>query len=296
MKAVAYRDAGSLERKDAMSDVELDMPTATGRDLLVQVEAISVNPADYKIRRSTSADADQWRVLGWDACGHVVAVGDAVEAFKPGDAVFYAGSILRPGTNSGYHLVDERIVGHKPATLSHSEVAALPLTAITAWEMLFDRLDIRREVPGGAPSILIVGSAGGVGSIAIQLVRALTDLTVIATASREETRRWVSALGAQHVIDHHQPLAAQVERLDIGMPSYVFSTTGSDGHVHEIARLIAPPGPIRTHRRSSATGRHRLQTQVGLHPLGVHVHPAYLRNARYAPARQVARRAGHACR
>lgn len=242
MKAVAYRTAGSLDREEALIDVELEKPDATGRDLLVEVQAISVNPVDTKVRRSASAEPGQWKVLGWDAVGRVAEVGDAVQSFEPGDEVFYAGSLIRPGANSEFHLVDERIVGHKPKTLSNVAAAALPLTAITAWEMLFDRLDVRKKVPGSADAILIIGGAGGVGSIAIQLVRALTDLQVIASASRPETQAWVRELGAQHVIDHRQPLAMQVAGLGIGAPGFVFSTTETHRHLAEIIELIAPQG------------------------------------------------------
>ncbi len=242
MKAVAYQNAGELDRADSLVDVTLDKPVAAGRDLLVQVEAISVNPVDYKIRSGVSPDAGQWKVLGWDAVGTVVETGDQVRDFKPGDRVWYAGSLTRPGANSEFHLVDERIVGRKPASLSNSEAAALPLTSITAWEMLFDRLDVRRPVAGAANAILIIGGAGGVGSIAIQLARALTDLTVIATASRPETQDWVRQLGAHHVIDHRKPLAEQVDALGIGAPAFVFSTTQTLDHLSEIVRLIAPQG------------------------------------------------------
>ncbi|KAB2714892.1 zinc-binding alcohol dehydrogenase family protein [Brucella intermedia] len=242
MKAVAYQNAGKLDRADSLVDVTLDKPVAAGRDLLVQVEAISVNPVDYKIRSGVSPDAGQWKVLGWDAVGTVVETGDQVRDFKPGDRVWYAGSLTRPGANSEFHLIDERIVGRKPASLSNSEAAALPLTSITAWEMLFDRLDVRRPVAGAANAILIIGGAGGVGSIAIQLARALTDLTVIATASRPETQDWVKQLGAHHVIDHRKPLAEQVEALGIGAPAFVFSTTQTPDHLSEIVRLIAPQG------------------------------------------------------
>lgn len=242
MKAVAYQNAGKLDRADSLVDVTLDKPVAAGRDLLVQVEAISVNPVDYKIRSGVSPDAGQWKVLGWDAVGTVVETGDQVRDFKPGDRVWYAGSLTRPGANSEFHLVDERIAGRKPASLSNREAAALPLTSITAWEMLFDRLDVRRPVAGAANAILITGGAGGVGSIVIQLARALTDLTVIATASRPETQDWVRQLGAHHVIDHRKPLAEQVEALGIGAPAFVFSTTQTLDHLSEIVRLIAPQG------------------------------------------------------
>jgi NADPH:quinone reductase len=242
MKAVAYKTAGSIDRADALMDIELETPTPTGRDILVEVAAISVNPVDTKVRKSAAPETGQWKVLGWDAVGHVVATGEAVTNFKPSDAVYYAGSITRPGANSQFHLVDERLVGRKPKSLSNAEAAALPLTAITAWEMLFDRLDVHKPVPGAAKAILIIGGAGGVGSIAIQLVRALTDLTVIATASRPETQNWVRGLGAHHVIDHSKPLAEQIEALGVGAPAFVFSTTGTDYHLHEINTLIAPQG------------------------------------------------------
>jgi zinc-binding alcohol dehydrogenase family protein len=242
MKAVAYQTAGALNRADALVDVTLEKPVATGRDLLVEVRAISVNPVDTKIRRNVAPEAGVWKVLGWDAVGRVVAVGADVRDFVVGDDVFYAGALNRPGANAEFHLVDERIVALKPKSLTDAEAAALPLTAITAWEMLFDRLDIRKPVAGAAKAIVIVGGAGGVGSIAIQLVRALTDLTVIATASRPETRSWVEDLGAQHVIDHSRPIAEQVAALGIGAPAFVFSTTETHRHLAEIAALIAPQG------------------------------------------------------
>ncbi len=242
MKAIGYKTPGSIDRADALVDIDLAKPVASGRDLLVAVEAISVNPVDTKVRRSAPAPEGGWKVLGWDAVGRVEAVGDQVRRFKPGDAVFYAGTITRPGANGEFHLIDERIVGHKPKTLSNAEAAALPLTSITAWEMLFDRLDIKTPVPGAANAILIIGGAGGVGSIAIQLVRALTDVKVIATASRPETQAWVKQLGAHYVIDHSKPLAEQIAALDIGAPGFVFSTTETHRHVDEIAALIAPQG------------------------------------------------------
>jgi NADPH:quinone reductase len=242
MKSVAYQAAGALDRPEALVDIELEKPVATGRDLLVAVRAVSVNPVDTKIRRSVSAAPDGWKVLGWDAVGEVIASGEAVTRFKPGDQVFYAGALDRPGANSQFHLVDERLVGKKPATLTDAQSAALPLTAITAWEMLFERLDVRRTVPGAANAVLIIGGAGGVGSIAIQLLRALTDVTVIATASRPETQAWVRELGAHHVVDHAKPLAPQVEALGLGAPAFVFSTTETGLHLADIADLIAPQG------------------------------------------------------
>ncbi|MEI4488607.1 zinc-binding alcohol dehydrogenase family protein [Frigidibacter sp. MR17.14] len=242
MKAIGYRIPGPIDRPDALEDIELPRPVATGHDLLVEVAAVSVNPVDTKVRKSAAAPEGGWKVLGWDAVGRVIETGPEVQGFAPGDEVYYAGSITRDGANSEYHLVDARIAAKKPATLGTAEAAALPLTAITAWEMLFDRLDIRRPVPGAAPAILIIGGAGGVGSIAIQLVRALTDLMVIATASRPETQAWVRELGAHHVLDHSKPLAEQVAALKIGAPGFVFSTTHTDSHLAEVQQLIAPQG------------------------------------------------------
>ena len=243
MRAVAYQHSLPASDPNALVDVELPDPVPEGRDILVSVKAVSVNPVDTKVRRGVAPEKGAWKVLGWDAAGTVVATGPAATKFKPGDAVYYAGSIDRQGTDAELHLVDERIVGRKPASLSFAEAAALPLTAITAWEALFDRLDVTgRPVPGAANAILIVGGAGGVGSIAIQLARQLTGLTVIATASRPETRAWAEALGAHHVVDHSRPLAGEVAALGLGAPAFVFSTTNTQSHIAEIEALIAPQG------------------------------------------------------
>lgn len=242
MKAVGYNKAGPVDRQGALQDITLDKPKAEGRDLLVKIYAVSVNPVDTKLRQGREPEHGPWAVLGYDASGVVEAVGAKVQDFSPGDAVYYAGAINRPGTNSEYHLVDERIVGRKPTSLSHAQAAALPLTAITAWEMLFDRLDINRTTVQGGYIILIVGGAGGVGSITIQLLRALTDLIIIATASRTETQDWVSECGAHYVVDHRQPLAPQIEALGLGAPGFVFSTTQTDQHYEDIIELIAPQG------------------------------------------------------
>lgn len=242
MQAIGYQHNGAVDRDDALVDITQPVPTPGEHDLLVEVRAVSVNPVDVKIRKGVPPEAGQWKVLGWDAAGVVSAVGEKVTGFKPGDEVFYAGALNRAGTNAQFHLVDARIVGHKPAKLDWAHSAAMPLTAITAWEMLFDRLDVNKPVAGAAPAILIIGGAGGVGSIAIQLVRALTGLTVIATASRTETVDWVRDMGAHHVIDHHQALAPQVEALGLGAPAFVFSTTQTHHHLDQIAQLIAPQG------------------------------------------------------
>jgi len=242
MRAIGYQETGPIDRADSLVDIELPKPEPTGRDLLVEIRAVSVNPVDTKVRVRAKPEAGQWRVLGWDAAGVVVATGPEAKLFKPGDEVFYAGAIGRQGTNAEFHLVDERIVGHKPKSLSWAEAAAVPLTALTAWEALFDRLDVRKPVPGVAPAILVIGGAGGVGSMTVQLARQLTDLTVIATASRPETQAWARELGAHHVVDHRAKLAAEVARLGIGAPGFVFSTTQTASHIEEIVELIAPQG------------------------------------------------------
>lgn len=243
MRAVGYRSSLPISDPQSLVDIDLPRPAPFGRDLLVEVRAVSVNPVDTKVRRNVAPENGEWKVLGWDAAGVVVETGPDATQFRPGDAVFYAGAINRPGTDAEFHLVDERIAGAKPKSLGWAEAAALPLTAITAWEALFDRLDVKgRPVPGAAPVLLIVGGAGGVGSIAIQLARTLTDLTVVATASRPQTRAWAQELGAHHVVDHSRPLAGEVAALGIGRPAFVFSTTNTGDHLAEIAELIAPQG------------------------------------------------------
>ncbi|MDA3558309.1 zinc-binding alcohol dehydrogenase family protein [Acinetobacter sp. AOR15_HL] len=241
MKAVAYQKAGPITSPEALVDVELDTPVTEGHDLLVRVQAVSVNPVDTKIRKNVSADNNQWKTLGWDAVGVVEAIGDKVSQFKVGDVVWYAGALNRQGSNSELQLVDERIVGHKPKTLEPREAAALPLTAITAWEMLFDRLQVPKVAPENT-SILVIGGAGGVGSITIQLLKQLTNLTIITTASRAETKEWVKQLGADYVLDHSQPLTTQIKQLGLNAPLYVFSTTQTDQHLSDIVELIAPQG------------------------------------------------------
>lgn len=242
MRAVAYKMPQPIAAETSLVDVELPVPEAKGHDLLVEIKAISVNPVDVKIRANVAPPSGELKVIGWDAAGIVKAVGPDVTLFQPGDEVFYAGSITRPGSNAEFHLVDERIVGRKPKTLDFAAAAALPLTSITAYEALFDRLKVQDPVPGAARSLFVIGGAGGVGSITIQILRALTDLTVIATASRPETQAWVKELGAHHVIDHSKPIAAQVAALGLGAPGFVFSTTNTDQHLAEIAEAIAPQG------------------------------------------------------
>jgi zinc-binding alcohol dehydrogenase family protein len=242
MRAVGYRKSLPIDQAEALVDLEIDKPAPKGRDLLVQVKAISVNPVDTKVRkRAAPKDGEPPKILGYDATGIVAATGPDVTLFKAGDEVWYAGSIIRPGTNAEFHLVDERIVGRKPKSLDFAAAAALPLTSITAWEVLFDRLGIARG-GGEGKSLLIIGGAGGVGSIAIQLARTLTKLTVIATASRPETQSWCKELGAHHVIDHSKPMAEQLKALGYRFVDYVFGVTESGDHFDTIAEVIAPQG------------------------------------------------------
>jgi len=245
MKAVAYRKSLPIDHADALLDVELPAPQATGRDLLVEVRAISVNPVDVKIRKNASPAEGEAKVLGWDAAGVIKAVGPDVTLFKPGDEVWYAGAINRAGTNSELHLVDERIVGHKPKNLDFAQAAALPLTAITAWELLFERLEVSRDAGATAgKSLLVIGAAGGVGSIMVQLARQLTGLTIIGTASRPETSAWIKELGAHHVIDHSKPLNEEIARLGLPPVTYVASLNQTDHHWTAITELVAPQGKI----------------------------------------------------
>jgi NADPH2:quinone reductase len=241
MKAVGYTKPLPIDHPEALLDLDLPRPVPAGRDLLVNVEAVSVNPVDVKVRARVAPEPGQAKILGWDAAGVVAETGPACSLFKPGDKVWYAGSILRPGTNAEYHLVDERIVGAMPQ-VSFAAAAALPLTAITAWELLFDRLTIPIRKPRDARSLLIIGGAGGVGSIAIQLARRLTGLTVVATASRPETRAWCLALGAHHVVDHSQPMPAQLRAIGLPAIDYVVSLTATECHLPAIAEIIAPQG------------------------------------------------------
>jgi zinc-binding alcohol dehydrogenase family protein len=244
MKAIAYRASHPIDHAESLIDVELPEPKATGRDLLVQVKAISVNPVDTKIRKNVAPAEGELKVIGWDAAGVVQAVGPEVTLFKPGDEVWYAGSLTRPGTNSELHLVDERIVGYKPKNLDFGKAAALPLTAITAWELLFERLEVSRDMSVQGKSLLVIGAAGGVGSILVQLARQLTGLTVIATASRPDTADWVRELGAHHVIDHSKPLDQEIKRLGLPPVTYVASLNQTEAHFPAIVELIAPQGKL----------------------------------------------------
>lgn len=244
MKAVAYYQSLPIDHSDALQDVQLAAPTPGPRDLLVEVKAISVNPVDTKIRRNVAPEDGAAKVLGWDASGIVQAVGSEVSLFQPGDRVYYAGAINRAGANSELHVVDERIVGHMPKTLAFAEAAAMPLTAITAWELLFERLQISQDSADQGQSLLIVGAAGGVGSILVQLARQLTGLTVIGTASRPETQAWVRELGAHHVIDHRQPLSEELKRIGVNQVTHVASLTQTDQHFAQLVEALAPQGRL----------------------------------------------------
>lgn len=244
MKAIAYFENLPADHPEALRDITLPEPVPGERDLLVEVRAISVNPVDVKIRANRKPRDGQPEVIGWDAAGVVRAVGSRVSLFKPGDRVWYAGALDRPGANSELHAVDERIVGRMPDSLDYAQAAALPLTTITAWELLFDRLRVLDNALPSQQSLLVVGAAGGVGSIMVQLARQLTGLTVIGTASRPQTQAWVRELGAHHVIDHGQPLAGELRRIGINEVSHIASLTNSDQHFAQIAEAIAPQGRI----------------------------------------------------
>lgn len=242
MKAIVYKDALPIDHADALLDVELPDPEPGPMDVLVKVEAVSVNPVDTKIRMNVQPEGA--RVLGWDAVGTIVSVGNAVETFKPGQRVWYAGALNRPGTNSALHCVDARIISLAPESLSSTEAAALPLTAITAWEVLFERLKIPQ---GDAPSdtiLLISGAAGGVGSIMVQLAAKLTTATIVATTGRQDSREWVKSLGADHVIDYREPLAPQLAELGISAVTHIASLTHTASYFAEFVEVMAPFGHL----------------------------------------------------
>jgi zinc-binding alcohol dehydrogenase family protein len=247
MKAVGYQTNLPIDNPQALVDITLPDPVAQGRDLLVEVCAVSVNPVDTKVRKSAAPQAGEWKVLGWDATGIVKAVGPDVTLFKPGDRVWYAGSIARAGSNSELHLVDERIAGHMPKSLDFGPAAALPLTSLTAWELLFDRLevpqaDVDNRDAGKGKTLLVIGAAGGVGSILVQLARQLTQVTIIGTASRPETREWALLHGAHHVIDHSKPLSEEIAKAALPAPDYVISLTHTEQHFDQVVEVIAPQG------------------------------------------------------
>ncbi len=244
MKAVGYYEPLPINDPRALLDLELPDPTPGAHDLLVEVKAVSVNPVDTKVRRRSAPAAGEVQVLGWDASGVVRETGPEVTLFRPGDQVWYAGSKVRPGTNAELHLVDERIVGRKPRSLDFAQAAALPLTSITAWELLFERLAVSPGKGFSDASLLIIGAAGGVGSVLTQLACRLTALRVIGSASRPETVQWVRSLGAHEVIDHSRPLSDELERIGIPSVTHVASLTRTDLHFPEIVKVLAPQGRL----------------------------------------------------
>lgn len=248
MKAVGYKQSLPIENSESLIDIEMPQPSATGRDLLIQIKAIGVNPVDFKVRQNMSPEHGEVKVLGWDAVGTVVSTGSQVSDFSVGDEVFYAGDITRSGSNAEFQLVDERIVGKKPRKLSDADAAALPLTSITAWELLFEHLSIERYAPGMAKEssdvLLVVGAAGGVGSILLQLAAQLTGATIIATASRESTQSWVTELGAHHVVNHREPLVPQIKALDLGPLTHVASLNSTESYFDAYVELLEPFGKI----------------------------------------------------
>ena len=245
MKAVGCTHALPITDPDSLQDFEFPKPDPQERDLFVRVEAVSVNPVDTKIRRSPVSDSQEGspRVLGWDVAGVVESVGSQVRLFQPGDEVYYSGSLIRPGANSEYHLVDERLVAKKPAIFSMAQAAALPLTAITAYEALFHRMGISSDGESEGKSILIIGGAGGVGSLAIQLAK-IAKLHVIATASRSESQAWCRKMGADAVIDHFQSMPNQLQHIQRPMVDYIFNTSSTDQHWQAMCEAIKPQGHI----------------------------------------------------
>jgi zinc-binding alcohol dehydrogenase family protein len=240
MKAVGYKHAGEIDREEALVDIDIAKPVAEGHDILVEVKAISVNPVDYKIRQNRSSENGEWQIIGWDASGIVKSVGEQVTHFRPGDKVWYAGDLTRFGSNSEYQLVDERIVGRMPQTQSFAEAAAMPLTTLTAWEMLFDRLQVEQN--NSNKSILVIGAAGGVGSIMVQLIQKLTNLHLIATASRPDTIQWLEELGVENIINHRNKLSQEFLDKQISEVDYVVSLNRTDLHYPEIVKVIKPQG------------------------------------------------------
>lgn len=246
MKAVGYTKSLEINEPLSLEDIELPQPKAEGRDILVKVNAISVNPVDTKVRMRAAPAKNEYKVLGYDAVGEVVEIGKDVSAYNVGDRVWYAGDITRSGTNAEYHLVDERIVGKAPKALSNAEAAAVPLTAITAWELLFDRIGLKTKDEAGSSNarLLVVGAAGGVGSILVQLATQLTDATIIGTASRPESQAWVKELGADYVIDHHKSFSEQLSSAGINNVTHIISLTHTDQHYEQLVEIIAPQGKL----------------------------------------------------
>lgn len=247
MKAIAYTQALAIDQAEALFDLELELPQLRDFDVLVKIAAIAVNPVDTKVRRNMPA-TDAPRILGWDACGEIVALGSKVSAFKIGQRVYYAGALDRQGSNAEYQAVDSRLIALAPTSLNNAQAAALPLTSITAWEILFERLNVARKpapaTQGARPTLLITGAAGGVGSMLIQLARHLTDLRIIATASRDSSRQWCLDLGADHVINHQHELLPQLQALGIQEVDMVASLTHTSDHLEQLIACLKPQGQL----------------------------------------------------
>jgi zinc-binding alcohol dehydrogenase family protein len=248
MKAIGFYQYLPVEDPESLVEVEVPTPEPRGRDLLVRVKAVSVNPVDTKVRARQELLEKEPRIPGWDAAGVVEAVGSEASLFQEGDAVYYAGDISRPGCDSEYHLVDERIVGSKPSSLSFEQAAAMPLTTITAWEALFDRLGVERSAPTDDihHSVLVIGGAGGVGSIAVQLAKKLANLYIIATASRSESAEWCRSLGADEIINHHEPFLEAFNRIGADEVDYILCFNSTEKHIQNMADVIRPQGKICT--------------------------------------------------
>ena len=244
MKAIGYTHSLDINEPNALMDLEIDKPSASGRDLLIKISAIAVNPVDYKIRQRVNPEGGEPKILGWDAVGEVVDIGSDVTKFAVGDRVYYAGDLTRPGSNAEFQLVDERIVGKAPKSLSDSDAAALPLTTITAYELLFDHLKLKQQSEKSEEVVLVVGAAGGVGSIMLQLVKTLTGATVIATASRESSKNWVQELGADYVVDHSQPMAEQIKALNVGEVTHVASLNNTHQYIDTYVEVMKPKGKL----------------------------------------------------
>ena len=242
MKAIGYRQSLPVTDANALENITLPVPEASGHDLLIEVKAVSVNPVDTKVRQNMAPENGEYKVLGWDAAGVVKTVGQEVTEFKVGDKVWYAGDLTRSGSNAEYQLVDERIVGNMPESLSFAEAAAMPLTSITAWEMLFDRLQIPTDRTENPKTVLVIGAAGGVGSIMVQLLRRLTGVTIIGTASREKSVKWLNELGTHHIINHREPLSEGLKAIGIPVVDYVISLNNTEDHYEEIVKSLAPQG------------------------------------------------------
>ncbi len=281
MKAVGYKQPLPITNPDSLLDIEIPEPVPAARDLLVEIRAVSINPVDAKVRARSAPEPGEYKILGFDGAGVVKAIGPEVTMFHPGDEVWYSGTILRPGTNMELHLVDERIVGPKPKSLDFSQAAAMPLTTMTAWELLFDRLGVRIGKDIHAGSILIVGGSGGVGSILTQLARRLTGLTIVSTASSPESVQRCLELGAHFAIDYRKPFGPQMQAIGLPEVEYIACLVGSDVYYPGVIDVLAPQGKIGMIDDPADARRDPAQAEVRLTPLGIHVRARAVSDTRY---------------